>query len=152
MKTLLLLLVVSMSFALDMEAMVEHLKFEEGFRAHPYKCSRGYLTIGYGHRCAANTKPVTREQAEAILRADINIAIKNVHKLVGTDQPDTVEFVLVSMTFQLGYAGVRDFKNMLRNIRGGNYVAASGNMIRSDWKKQTPERCFRLANLMKSVQ
>jgi len=144
--------VVSMSFALDMEAMVEHLKFEEGFRSHPYKCSRGFWTIGYGHRCSANAKPVTKEQAEATLRVDINIAIKNVHKLVGTSQPDTVEFILVSMTFQMGYAGVSDFKNMLRNIKAGNYDAAAGNMIRSDWKKQTPERCFRLANLMKSVE
>lgn len=141
-----------MSYALDMEAMVEHLKFEEGFRTHPYKCSRGYWTIGYGHRCSPNTKPVTKEQAEAILLDDIKIAQKNVQKLIGDGHPETVEFILVSMTFQMGYAGVSDFKNMLRNIRLGNYEAAASNMIRSDWKKQTPERCLRLAKLMKSVE
>ena len=152
MKTLLLLMLATVSFAMDMDALVKHLKFEEGYSETKYKCKRGYWTIGYGHRCSSKQTPITREQAERILMADIKIAMDAVEEMVSKDTPEQVRLILISMTFQMGEGGVRDFKNMLRNINNGNYKAAAVSMKRSDWKKQTPERCLRLANLMASVQ
>ena len=152
MKTLLLLLLASVSFAMDMDALVKHLKFEEGYSATKYKCTRGYWTIGYGHRCSSKQAPITKEAAERILMKDIKIAMDAVEEMVSKDTPEQVRFILVSMTFQMGEGGVRDFKNMLRNINNRNYKAAAVNMKRSDWRKQTPERCLRLANLMASVK
>lgn len=152
MKTLLLILLASVSFAMDMDALVKHLKFEEGYNSTRYKCSMGYWTIGYGHRCSSKQSAITREQAERILMADIKIAMDAVDEMVSDSTPEQVRLILISMTFQMGEGGVRDFKNMLRNINNQNYKAASISMKRSDWKKQTPERCLRLANLMASIR
>lgn len=152
MRNIILVLLVyfsSSSYALD---IVSHLKHEEGFSSTVYLCPRGYPTIGYGHRCKANHKPITRKEAERLLMNDISIAMKAVDKMVSKSTPEQVRFILISMTFQMGEGGVRDFKNMLRNINNQNYKAASVNMQRSLWKKQTPERCLRLAKIMASVQ
>lgn len=151
MKTLLLLLLASFTFAMDMDALVSHLKFEEGYRSSRYLDTRGFWTIGYGHRCSSKQKPITQEEAERILMVDIKKAMAAVDDMVDGDTPEQVRFILISMTFQMGEGGVRDFKNMLKNINRGNYKAASVNMVRSDWKKQTPDRCLRLAKLMASV-
>lgn len=152
MKTLMLLMLTTITFALDMGALVEHLKFEEGFRSTPYKCTSGYWTIGFGHRCSQNAKSISKEQAEKLLISDIAIARKNVTKLIKSDTPADVEFVLISMTFQLGYDGVLGFKNMLANIRKGTYKAAAEEMLRSKWKAQTPARAHRLAKRMSSIK
>ena len=152
MKTLLLLLLASFTYAMDMDALVKHLKFEEGYSATRYLDTRGKWTIGYGHRCSSKQPAITREQAERILMNDIKIAMDAVDEMVSDSTPEQVRFILVSMTFQMGEGGVRDFKNMLRNINNQNYKAASVSMKRSDWKKQTPERCLRLANLMASIR
>ncbi len=152
MKTLLLILLASVSFAMDMDALVKHLKFEEGYSATRYLDTRGKWTIGFGHRCSSKQAPITLEQAEHILMADIKIAMDAVDEMVSDSTPEQVRLILISMTFQMGEGGVRDFKNMLRNINNQNYKAASISMKRSDWKKQTPERCLRLANLMASIR
>jgi GH24 family phage-related lysozyme (muramidase) len=152
MKTLLLLLLASFTFAMDMDALVSHLKFEEGYSSTRYLDTRGYWTIGYGHRCSSKQKPITQEEAERLLAADIDKAMKAVGRMVDSDTPEQVRFILISMTFQMGEGGVRGFENMLKNINRGNYKAAAVNMKRSDWKKQTPERCLRLANIMASVK
>src|SRR5688572_30614562 len=107
MKTLLLLLLSVTISAMDLTAT---LKFEEGFKPNVYKCSEGYDTIGYGHRCAANHPAVTVKEAEAILAADIAKAMKNVESLVGKDAPQEVKEIVTAMTFQIGFEGVSKFK------------------------------------------
>jgi lysozyme len=51
--------------------LLKHLKHEEGFVGHVYKCPAGYDTIGYGHRTDGTPHPpITEAQAEALLIAD----------------------------------------------------------------------------------
>ena len=40
-------------------------------RAFPYVCPAGFWTIGYGHLCVAKHLPITMEQGEAYLAADM---------------------------------------------------------------------------------
>lgn len=145
---MLLLLLAIAAHALDQESLVRHLHREEGFSAKPYLCTMGFWTIGYGHRCDQSTPTVTRAEAEQILLRDIAKATEQARDLIGDDQPDEVEFIVVAMVFQMGQSGVADFKNMLRNIKRGAYKAAARNMLRSDWHKQTPARCERLSRMM----
>jgi lysozyme len=49
----------------------------EGFRASPYKCTAGKLTVGYGHRIDADEQelfaagPITKDMALIIFRNDV---------------------------------------------------------------------------------
>jgi len=54
------------------------------------------------------------------------------------------------MCFQLGQTGVSKFKNMWKCLQEANFVGASYEMLDSRWNKQTPNRCKKLADLMKS--
>lgn len=53
------------------EELIAHLKHFEGFVAHPYLCSAGKLTIGYGHRIDAPRANMTEPEAASLLLEDI---------------------------------------------------------------------------------
>jgi lysozyme len=148
MKTLLLLLLTASLSALDLTAM---LKVEEGFSATVYKCSEGFDTIGYGHRCEANHPAVTVAEAEKILADDIKIALSKVEALVGKDAPQEVKEIVTAMVFQIGFDGVKKFKGMLRAIHAKDYKTASKEMLDSKWAKQTPARAKRMSELMNKI-
>lgn len=150
MKTLILILLSLTAAAMDLTST---LKVEEGLRLSVYLCSKGYPTIGYGHRCSADQKDITKEEAEKILAADIKEAIEGVEKLVGKDQPEQVKKILVTMVFQMGYKGVKGFKNTLRLIRAKDYKGASKEMLDSEWARQdSPARAKRMSDLMAAVK
>jgi lysozyme len=66
------------------------------------------------------------------------------------DLPETAQHVLSEMCFQLGQSGVSKFKNMWKALQEANFIGASYEMLDSRWNKQTPNRCKKLADLMKS--
>ena len=148
MRYILLLLLAIQVQAFEMSDMVKLLKREEGFSSIPYKDTRGYWTIGYGHRCSPNTAPMTKTDATDILMRDIRHAEEAVYGIIGEHHPDEVVLVVTAMIFQMGEDGVRDFKRMIHHIRAHNYEAAAVCMLHSDWAKQTPARCRRMAAIM----
>lgn len=117
-----------------------------------YRCTEGYPTIGYGHRCSADQKDITKEQAEEIFAADFAKAVEQVEALVGKDARQEVKDIVTEMIFQMGAAGVGKFKTMLKCIKAKNYKGASVAMIDSKWAKQTPERAKRMSELMRNVK
>lgn len=149
MKTLILILLALTASAAD---LTETIKAAEGLSLTVYRCTEGYPTIGYGHRCSADQKPITLEQAEKILAEDIAEAQKNIETLVGKDAPQEVKDIVVEMTFQMGFAGVSKFKTMLKCIKAKDYKGASAAMLDSRWAKQTPKRARRLALDMAAVK
>ena len=149
MKTIILLILSLSVSAMDLTST---LKVEEGFSAKVYKCSEGYDTIGYGHRCEKNHPNVTKAEAEVMLAADIKIAMSKVESLVGQSAPQEVKEIVTAMCFQLGYDGVKKFKNMLVKIKAGDYKGASKEMLDSKWHKQTKDRCERMSKLMSAVK
>ena len=52
--------------------------------------------------------------------------------------------------FQLGKSGVSKFRNMWKALQESNFIGASYEMLDSKWNKQTPNRCKKLADQMKS--
>lgn len=53
------------------DELIAHLKRFEGFVGHPYLCSAGKLTIGYGHRIEKPRPDMTEAEASALLLEDI---------------------------------------------------------------------------------
>lgn len=149
MKTLLLLLLTLTASAAD---LVETIKKAEGFSTTVYRDHLGYPTIGWGHRCSAGQRPITKEEAEKILADDVDAARKNAETLVGKEAPQDVKDIVTEMTFQLGFAGVSKFKGMLKCIAAKDYKGASIQMLDSRWATQTPKRARRLALDMAAVK
>ena len=141
--------------------MNEIIKFEEGFRALPYYCSEGYVTIGYGTKLT-NTKDVplslfTLEVDETIASAFLQRDTKKCEdylKELFFDSNTYINYareeVLKSMVYQLGSKGFSGFKNMIEAIRIGNWEKAAQEALESLWARQTPKRAQRHAEVLKT--
>lgn len=128
--------------------LIETIKSDEGLRLMPYKCSEGFLTIGYGRNIEHNG--IREDEAEYMLVNDIKTAEQSAKSLINDFDglSDARKIVLVSMVFQMGYTGVSKFKNMIAAINKKDFFTAGKEMLNSRWAKQTPARAKRLARQM----
>lgn len=138
------------------------LQYEEGFREKPYLCSEGYPTVGTGIRIGpkgADLKnyefTVPREVDAVWLRSILNSTMKGmlsnerISKAINVlDEARTA--VLVSMAYQMGVAGLAQFKNTLSLIEHKHFDDAAKAMLDSKWARQTPSRAKRHAEQMRS--
>lgn len=120
--------------------LIEALKEQEGFRSEPYKCTEGYLTVGYGRNL--DTVGIAKHEAELLLENDVakaySVLVSNmawVH-----DLPKPAQSALTNMCFQLGYGGLSKFKKMLSACQEHEWDVAISEAYDSQWRKQTPAR------------
>jgi lysozyme len=152
---LLATLTLSATLALDTSS-VDAIAQWEGFRATPYRCTAGHLTIGYGSRCDLHPglgNRVTEAEARAALVADLT----TLEVQAQASHPGycgwTVErkTAVLSMYYQLGPTGWAKFRNTRALIDAGDWQAASTEALRSEWARQTPVRAAEVAAMMKGT-
>ena len=138
------------------------LQYEEGFREKPYLCSEGYPTVGTGIRIGpkgADLKnyefTVPREVDAVWLQSILNRTMRDmlsnerIAKAMNVlDEARTA--VLVSMAYQMGVAGLSQFKNTLYLVETKQFEEAAKAMLDSKWARQTPNRARRHAEQMRS--
>ena len=141
------------------EALSNSVKLSEGFRNRIYQDTEGFDTIGWGHKVVPGDPfkagvEYTEEDLQAVFDKDLRKAVAQMKQLCEqnsiSDLPETAEHVITEMCFQLGQTGVSKFKNMWKCLQEANFIGASFEMLDSRWNKQTPNRCKKLADLMKS--
>lgn len=138
---------------INVTAIRQNLKAEEGFRPHAYGDHLGYLTIGYGRMVDRRLNGgITREEAEYLLENDIGRVVADLRAALPwvENLPDGVAGALVEMGYQLGVPGLLKFKTMLGHIEAGRFQEAAVAARRSLWARQTPERAGRVAEKIES--
>lgn len=143
---------------------IEQIKIDEGFRSKVYKDTKGLDTVGYGYNLDANpqrlsssqikairAKGITEEFAEQLLLAEINDVENRLHLQLDFWSKLTVvrKDVLINMAYNLGVAGLLQFRHTLQLIRFGKYSEAADAMLASLWAKQVGDRAKRLATTMR---
>lgn len=131
----------------------ERLKVDEGFVPHAYQDHLKFWTLGYGRLIDERRGGgITRQEAEYLLRNDIRKrAAECESRFEWWDSLDDVrQGVIVCMAFQLGTNGVANFKRMIAAIKVRDYAEAAAQMLDSSWRRQTPDRCERMATMMKT--
>lgn len=122
-----------------------------GARFHVFNDTRGVPTIGYGRNLRDNG--ISEEEADFLLRNDereIDDAITTALPWT-TDLADSPRFsVLVNMAFNMGIAGLLQFKQMLAHVEAGEWAAAADAMLDSEWASQVGARAQRLAVQMRT--
>ena len=71
--------------------------------------------------------------------------------LSGYDIAEEAREVIIEMVFQMGEAGVSKFKNALSHLYNQRYIECAGEMLNSRWRKQTPIRAKKLADIMAGI-
>lgn len=135
------------------EGTIEYQKYLGHYRDNKffkYKCSEGYWTIGYGHRCSEDQSPITEEQAESLLDADIEMASKMAAK-IHLDKHQAVNEVLIESVFQIGYTGLSKFRKMIAALKQSDYKEAARQMKDSKWFQQTPHRVQKHLDVLNTI-
>ncbi|GAB4348221.1 MAG: hypothetical protein Kow0073_00820 [Immundisolibacter sp.] len=99
--------------------------------AHPYICSGGYWTIGYGHLCDATHPPISEAEAEAYLAQDLKAALAATLRYcpVLATEPEERLAAIVDFTFNLG-AGRLQTSTLRRRINQKDWVTAGEELRR----------------------
>jgi len=135
------------------------VKLSEGFRDHIYKDTEGFATIGWGHKVVhednfEDGKTYTKEELQEVFDNDLRKALGLARQLMEEndvrDLPTTAQHTITEMCFQLGKSGVSKFRNMWKALQNRDFNTASLEMLDSKWNRQTPNRCKKLSDQMKS--
>tara|TARA_R100001377_G_scaffold73235_1_gene49143 strand:+ start:14 stop:439 length:426 start_codon:yes stop_codon:yes gene_type:complete len=134
------------SVAIDTSAIVESLKAEEGYRARPYHCTAGYLTIGFGRNLSNSGLGISEEEAAYLLKNDVNRTIDEVRQRWPwfDDCDKAAREVMIELCFQLGTPRLSGFKKMLAGLEAGDNDIAAFELLDSKFAKQVPARAARL--------
>lgn len=132
-----------------LNATEAYINGEEGYRAKPYRCTSGALTIGIGYNLDAGMPfdealLLMRHRIEKI-RRELLERFEWFPKLNEARQA-----ALVSMAYQMGTAGLFSFRRALAAVGSEDWEAAGKHMLDSRWARQTPERARRTAYMMRS--
>jgi lysozyme len=119
------------------QAGIDLIKQFEGFRPTVYICPAGYPTIGYGHVVKPQEREqfaggITTEQAETLLRQDVQTAERAVLRLITMPLTEGQFDALVSFTFNLG-AGALQRSTLRRKVNRGDHAAVPAEFRKWVW-------------------
>jgi lysozyme len=104
---------------------LELLKAAEGCILYTYDDGVGVPTIGYGHTAGVQWgQCISQEQAEELLRQDLNYFEQDVSELVKVPVTDNQFAALVSLCYNIG-TGAFAGSTLLRFLNDGDYITAA---------------------------
>ena len=126
---------------------------DEGFRRSAYTDHLGFWTIGIGKLIDGRKGGgITFSEALYLLRNEIREKEADLDAEIPwwRGLSEVRQAVLMSMAFQMGSAGLFNFRNTLRAVQEGRWSDAADGMMASKWAFQTPGRALRLAEAMRT--
>lgn len=107
------------------------IKKYEGFRAEPYRCSAGVLTIGYGETDPAivDRGYISESDALSLLRERVVMISNEIDGKINMDLTDHQRAALISFYYNLGPG---NFNNIARRINRGDIDEASDAIMLYD--------------------
>lgn len=111
------------------------IKSFEGLSLEKYRDAVGKWTIGYGHLILPHEnfpQALTQVEAEDLLRADLGVTERGIHRLVTVDLNQNQFDALVAFAFNVGLGNLQN-STLLRLLNQGQYQEAADQLLR--WNK-----------------
>jgi lysozyme len=110
---------------------VDLIKHYEGCKLKAYRDIVGVLTIGYGHTGGDvfEGQVITQEEAEALLRLDLERFERGVEFQVKVDLTQNQFDALVSFAFNLGLGALKD-STLLKKVNAQDFPAAAKEFLK----------------------
>ena len=141
---------------MNIEALREQLKIDEGVKYEIYKDHLGYPTFGIGHLITENDPEHGEPDGTEISEDRVNeVFATDVAKFVSEskilfpdldDLPDVAQQVIVNMAFNMGRPRLSKFKNFIAGVNDRDWTRAAEEMMDSRWATQVGDRAIRLRN------
>ena len=146
---------------MNIEALREQLKIDEGVKYEIYKDHLGYPTFGIGHLITENDpehgKPdgteISEDRVNEIFETDVAKFVSEAKILFPDldDLPDVAQQVIVNMAFNMGRPRLSKFKNFIAGVNDRDWTRAAEEMMDSRWATQVGDRAIRLRNQILTV-
>jgi len=141
---------------MNIEALREQLKIDEGVKYEIYKDHLGYPTFGIGHLITEDDpehgKPdgtkISEDRVNEIFETDVAKFVSE-SKILFPDLdelPDVAQQVIVNMAFNMGRPRLSKFKNFIAGVNDRDWTRAAEEMMDSRWATQVGDRAIRLRN------
>ena len=123
--------VLTIALAKEFEGLHKKVNFHPVVTVVPYICPAGFWTIGYGHLCDKNHHPITEDQAEAYLAADLQTALLATLRYCPglAFEPEHRFAPIVDFTFNLG-GGRLQTSTLRRRINDQDWEEAGNELLR----------------------
>lgn len=139
---------------MDRDRIAADLKQDEGWRSAVYQDSEGWWSLGYGFLVDSRKGGgLPKEIGDIWLNYNLdNLAASLRAALPKWEQyPDGIQRALANMAYQLGVAGLLEFRKTLALIDEGRYTDAACEALNSRWAEQTPNRARRVSEWIASA-
>ena len=147
---------------MNIEALREQLKIDEGVKYEIYKDHLGYPTFGIGHLITENDpehgKPdgteISEDRVNEIFETDVAKFVSEAKILFPDldDLPDVAQQVIVNMAFNMGRPRLSKFKNFIAGVNDRDWTRAAEEMMDSRWATQVGDRAIRLRNQILTLE
>jgi GH24 family phage-related lysozyme (muramidase) len=96
---------------------------------------------------------LTQGQADRLLRAEITRALTTAERLVPTlwSHPPEVQCLIIDMAYNLGAAGLADFKVFREAVATCDYAYAAARLRRAPWYRQTGQRARAAVEVLRAA-
>ena len=141
---------------MNIEALREQLKIDEGVKYEIYKDHLGYPTFGIGHLITENDpehgepngKEISEDRVNEVFATDVAKFVSESKILFPDldDLPDVAQQVIVNMAFNMGRPRLSKFKNFIAGVNDRDWTRAAEEMMDSRWATQVGDRAIRLRN------
>ena len=141
---------------MNIEALREQLKIDEGVKYEIYKDHLGYPTFGIGHLITETDpehgKPdgtkISEDRVNEVFETDVAKFVSESKILFPDldDLPDVAQQVIVNMAFNMGRPRLSKFKNFIAGVNDRDWTRAAEEMMDSRWATQVGDRAIRLRN------
>ena len=143
---------------MNIEALREQLKVDEGVKYEIYKDHLGYPTFGIGHLITEDDPEhgepdgteISEDRVNEIFESDVAKFVSEAKILFPDldELPDVAQQVIVNMAFNMGRPRLSKFKNFIAGVNDRDWVRAAEEMMDSRWADQVGDRAIRLRNLI----
>ena len=143
---------------MNIEALREQLKVDEGVKYEIYKDHLGYPTFGIGHLITEDDPEhgepdgteISEDRVNEIFESDVAKFVSEAKILFPDldELPDVAQQVIVNMAFNMGRPRLSKFKNFIAGVNDRDWTRAEEEMMDSRWADQVGARATRLRNLI----
>lgn len=136
-------------------------KIYEGLRLKAYRCTAGFLTVGYGHNIDAHkdyqildsNSEITLTKAEELYDFDMADVKRDVLGLFPDldSYPTVVQDILCDLVFNMGIRTFRMFVYTIKMLRLKNYKGAADGLSKSKWYKQVGNRSKDIVETLRGI-
>jgi lysozyme len=127
--------------------IVKTEKRNEGWQPKPYRCSEGYLTIGYG----TNIERISKKEGELLLMSRLEDIVK--YDIPQLPEYETLtenrKIVYLDMLYNLGLLKFKTFRRMRKCVYEHRWEDAANEILDSKYAQQVGKRANENARLMR---